>query len=515
MDFHCATPIRAKGASAKRLAGLAGVRGYFLTWLLWTLFRASVEAVPVEPLAEYRSDQILILPAAGVAASRLAQFHVAQHTTVVARLEASGGLQVVAVPAGETVLGLTAQYQRSGLVEFAEPDYLRHLDLTTPDDPMFLNGNLWALDNFGQAGGTAHADIDATAAWDVLTSADTIIVAVLDTGIRYTHEDLAANMWINPIDGGHGTNSFAGTTDPNDDEGHGTIMAGVIGAVGNNGKGIVGVAWKVQLMACKCFNSQATSSDSAIIAAIDYARANGARIINASFDGTNLGLGLFSAISRAQAAGVLVVASSGNNFANVDVTPHYPACFALDNVVSVAYTTRNDALGQFSNHGATNVDLAAPGAGIYSCFFTSDAAYLGAPSLEGTSYGAAYVSGALALILAKYPGEPYPQAITRLLNGVDPVPGLAGKCATGGRLNLFKALVPPIHLSSVPSLVPNLLQFRLSSSPGRVCAVQSSTDLRHWAPLLTNVTSISGSFEFTDLALPNSGARFYRAIDSP
>ncbi|HZR18713.1 MAG TPA: S8 family serine peptidase, partial [Verrucomicrobiae bacterium] len=238
----------------------------------------TIDTGPAPLAGQYRTDQILIMPAAGTVTSRLAQFHVAQGAKVMNRLETSGGLEIVSVPAGETVLDLVAKYQRSGLVQFAEPDYLRHLDLTMPNDPKFVDGSLWALENYGQAGGLPHADIDAPAAWDVVTSAPNVIVAVLDTGIRYTHEDLAANTWVNSVDGGHGTNSFAGTNDPNDDQGHGTIMAGVIGAVGNNGKGVVGVAWKVQLMACKCFNSAELSSDSAIVAAIDYARLNGARI---------------------------------------------------------------------------------------------------------------------------------------------------------------------------------------------------------------------------------------------
>ena len=116
---------------------------------------------------------------------------------------------------------------------------------------------MWWLENDGQDGGTPGADIHAIAAWDVLNSASNIVVAVLDSGIRATHEDLAANMWLNPVDGGHGFNAFTGTSDTADDNGHGTLVAGIIGAVGDNGVGIVGVAWKVQLMACKCLNSEA------------------------------------------------------------------------------------------------------------------------------------------------------------------------------------------------------------------------------------------------------------------
>lgn len=467
------------------------------------------------PKQEYRADQILVQPLDGIKPEVIARLHAQQNSRVLGTLESSAGLEVVSVPAGETVKGLVYKYQASGLVKFAEPDYVRHTSLTPPNDPKYVDGTLWALDNYGQNGGTAHADIDAPAAWDIITSASNIVVAILDTGIRYTHEDLAANMWVNPIDGSHGTNSIAGNGDPNDDEGHGTLMAGVIGGVGNNGKGVVGVAWTVQLMACKCFDSSGASTDSAIIAALDYARLNGARIINASFDSPNFGIALSNAVDRASQAGIIFVSSCGNHFSDIDVTPRYPACFGIDNIVSVAYTTSSDSLGRYSDYGATNVDLAAPGAGIYSCFFASDTSYLGGASLEGTSYAAAYVSGALALVLAKYPSEPYQQTIARLLNGVDPVPALAGKCVTGGRLNLLKALVSPIRLAAIPSLVPGVAQLRVISAPVRTCVVQTSTDLITWSPITTNVTSITGTFDFTTLPPTNSWRHFYRAVSPP
>jgi len=464
---------------------------------------------------EYRTDQILVQPLRGLKPRALARLHAQYNSKVLATLGSSEGLQVVSVPTGETVRGLVRKYQTSGLVRFAEPDYVRHTTLTAPDDPKYLDGTLWGLNNYGQGGGTIHADINAPEAWDILTSASNIVVAVLDTGIRYTHEDLAANMWVNPVDGSHGTNSIAGTSDPNDDEGHGTLMAGVIGGVGNNGKGVVGVAWTVQLMACKCFNSSGTSTDSAIIAALDYARLNGARIVNASFDSPNFGIALSNALYRTSQEGIIFVSSSGNELLDIDVTPRYPACFGIDNIVSVAYTTRNDTLGQYSNYGATNVDLAAPGAGIYSTFFASDSSYLGGASLEGTSFAAAYVSGALALVLAKYPAEPYQHTIARVLNGVDPLPALQGNCVTGGRLNLLKALVSPIRLATIPSPVPGLMQFRVISAPARTCVVQTSTNLVTWSPFLTNITSITGTFDFMARPPTNSLVNCYRAVSPP
>ena len=177
------------------------------------LFLLSVPAAQVATeAANYRTDQILIQPRPGTDRAVLAAFHAAHGARVARTFTRTGGSQVVTVPAGETVAGLIAKYQQSGLVTFAEPDYLVHAAATLPNDPYFTNGSLWGLYNYGQNSGTPHADIDAANAWDVLTSASNIVVALLDTGIRATHQDLAANMWVNPNDGGNGFNAFPART---------------------------------------------------------------------------------------------------------------------------------------------------------------------------------------------------------------------------------------------------------------------------------------------------------------
>ena len=475
-----------------------------IIFMLWPVFAGN------NPAAEYRTDQILVQPKAGINRSMLAAFHTAHGARVRHTFERFGGAQVIALPAGETVPQFVARYRQSGLVAFAEPDYLVQADATLPNDPKFLDGTLWALDNYGQSGGTPHADIDATEAWDVLTSASNIVVAVLDSGIRATHEDLAANMWVNPNDGGNGFNAFTGTNNPADDNGHGTLVAGVLGAVGNNGKGITGVAWQVQMMACKCLDSSGNGSDSTVIACIDYAEANGAKIINASFDTSSFSQAVSNAIVTAQVAGIIWVASAGNNGINLDVTPHYPACFGIDNIVAVAATDRNDALWSLSNYGATNVDLAAPGVEIYTTWIPTDSYYTSI--FSGTSLSAPYVTGALALMLAKYPAENYQQIIQRLLKATDPLSSLTGKCATGGRLDLKKALNPPIWLSSVAAN-PGMFQLHLSTGANRQCVVQASPDLVNWTSIYTNTTSINGTFDFTNSV--GSPQQFFRAITTP
>ena len=466
---------------------------------------------PVPAIPAHRADRILIKPKAASTPAAVAGFHSATKSDVLRSFEGMGRLQVIQVPAGETVSSLIARYQRSGLVEFAEPDYLVSLAVT-PNDPKFLDGTLWGLHNTGQTNGTPDADIDAPEAWDVLTSASNIVVAVLDTGIRRTHEDLASNIWVNPIDGGPGFNALTGTNNPNDDEGHGTLVSGILGAVGNNGKGVVGVAWRVQIMAGKCLDSHGTGTVSSVIACIDYARTNGARIINASLDSPAYSEAWSNAIYSAREAGILFVSACGNNSTNVDFSPHYPSGFDIDNIISVAYTTRSNTLGRFSNFGVTNVDLAAPGASIHSTFFVADNSYLGSPVLEGTSFAAPYVAGALALMLAKFPGETHQQIISRLLNATDPVPALAGKCATGGLLNLRKALSPPITLTLIPGTP---VQLQLATGPRRRCVIEACETLPAWTPIYTNTTTAAGAFGFTDCDASGFFRRFYRATAAP
>jgi subtilisin family serine protease len=466
----------------------------------------------------FRPDRLLLRPKPGIDPVALTTFHFTQGCKVIQSFPSIGNLQIIATPPGENIPNLVGKYKSSGLVEFAEPDFIRKLNLTEPNDPRYLDGTLWGLHNSGQNGGTPYADISAREAWDVLTSASNVVVAILDTGVRYTHEDLAANIWTNSIDGSHGTNAVAGTTDSNDDNGHGTLMAGVMGAVGNNAKGLTGVAWRMQIMGCKCFSSSGAGSDSGIIGCIDFARANGAHIISASFDGPGFSESMSNAIFSARTAGVIFVASVGNNSVNIDVSPRYPASYGIDNVVSVAYTTRNDALGTFSNYGATNADLAAPGDQLYSTYSASDTSYYpptGLPiNLAGTSFAAAYVSGALALMLAKFPGETHTQIISRLLKATDPVPALSGKCVTGGRLNLSHALSPPM-LFSTPWIDGGLLRWQLSAGPRRVCVIETSTNLPNWSSILTNTTPDNGIIDFSEAHPMGPVQRFYRAISTP
>ena len=317
-------------------------------------------------------------------------------------------------------------------VDFAEPDWIVH-PAVEPNDPALSNGKLWGLRNNGTVAGTQNdADIDAPEGWNVRSTAPDVVVAVTDTGIRYTHEDLAPNMWTDSS-GRHGFDAYDDDDDPMDIGGHGTHCAGTIGARGDNNLGIVGVAWDVQLMALRFLGPNGgTTSDA--IRVINYARLNGADIISASWGGGGESRGLLQAIEACYAADIPIVAAAGNNQSDNDSMPFYPACYDTPNVVSVAATDSSDRLSYFSNYGRTNVDLAAPGSDIWSCGIESDSSY---KYLSGTSMATPHVAGALALAKAQFPDESCEDHITRLYSSVDPLPALSTRTFTGGRLNLL------------------------------------------------------------------------------
>lgn len=409
----------------------------------------------------YASDKILVKPLAGAQLSTLSLSLAAEVLSVFPTV---GNLHVIKVPRPMTASALIAKYKQSGLVEYAEPDYYLHA-LATPNDLYYQQGKLWGLHNYGQYGGKTNADIDATDAWNVQNDASSVIVAVIDTGVRYTHEDLAANMWVNPADGSHGTNVVANNTNPDDDYGHGTHVAGTIGAVGNNNVGVVGVAWKTQIMACKFLDSTGNGTIAGAIACMDYARSHGAKIVNASWGTTNFtSQSLHDAIATLRDAGIMFVAAAGNSSANNDVAPLYPASYRdLDNIIAVAATDISDSLASFSDYGPTNVDLAAPGNWIFSCWNGSNSDYL---FQDGTSMAAAMVSGAVAVMEAHFPNENYQQIKQQIMANVDPQPTLQGQCVSGGRLNLYKALTggapPPPQLTANFSANPTSGQAPLS-----------------------------------------------------
>jgi alpha-tubulin suppressor-like RCC1 family protein/subtilisin family serine protease len=352
---------------------------------------------------------------------------------------------------GAVMLARIEELNRSGKFEYVEPDYIRTID-ATPTDTAFTDGTLWGLRNTGQSGGVSGADIDAVRAWDTTTGSTAVLVAVIDTGIRYTHQDLTTQMWRNPdeiagngldddqdgyIDNVYGINGITNSGDPMDDQGHGTHCAGTIGAQANGGGPHVGVAWSVKLMACKFLSSSGSGSTSDAIKCINFAVAKGAHILSNSWGGGGYSQALADAITAANASDVLFVAAAGNSGSNSDLIPSYPASYTHDNIISVASIDRQDMLSYFSNYGATSVDIAAPGSNIYSCYATSDTSYYTA---SGTSMATPHVAGVAALVLADAPGISTADLRERILAGAIATPALSGKVVTGGRVNAHNSL---------------------------------------------------------------------------
>jgi subtilisin family serine protease len=320
-----------------------------------------------------------------------------------------------------------------------------------PNDPQF--GDQWSLNNLGQDGGKNGADIAALKAWGISQGSDKVVVAVLDSGVDYTHKDLISNMWLRPeslpqysdpelgnFDDLHGFDAAADIADPMDDNGHGTHCAGVIGAEGDNNEGIAGINWHVRIMPLKFLGRGGFGSTKNAIEAINYAidRKNkgvNVRVINASWGSTQNSKALKDAIRAAGDAGILFVAAAGNNGTDNDKRPHYPSNYDLPNVISVAALDRSDQLASFSNFGVKTVHIAAPGKDIVSTWLNDD--YRGA---SGTSMATPHVAGVAALILSKSPNMPIAKLREKLLASVDKLPNLEGKVASGGRINAAKAL---------------------------------------------------------------------------
>jgi len=397
---------------------------------------------------------------------------------------------VVYLRAGVSVESALATLRNISEIEIAEPDMLNQAHGSSSDP---LVNSQWALNNIGQTGGLNDADVDGFQAWKTETGSADVVVAVIDSGIDYTHEDLIQNMWVNQaeangqpyvdddnngcVDDVYGCDLlFRRYTDSNyhglggavynaqanigadpdfhrDSTGHGTHVAGIIGAVGNNNIGVSGVNWSVKLMAVKTYGKAGGGFTSANVRGIIYAVDNGARIINASWgypdlDGTQGSVHtlLKDAIEYAQANNVLFVAAAGNNNLDIDQVPAYPASIDLDNILTVGGTGVSDQRYPDSNYGVTSVDISAPAVDILSTAVKPGPGISGIvdPSgyavATGTSMAAPFVTGAAALMLAQNPSLSYLDLKERILASSDKLGQLMGYNSTASRLNIKRAV---------------------------------------------------------------------------
>jgi subtilisin family serine protease len=381
----------------------------------------------------------------------------ARRTVVAAEnAELAGNLRVpeaalVKLPPGQSVASAVSELAARPGVVAAQPNFVYHAQ-ALPSDPLFVL--LWGLNNTGQAvgssAGAADADIDAPEAWDLTTGSSSVRVGVVDTGVEYDNPDLAGNITQLGFD------FYSNDNDPRDENGHGTHVAGTIGAR-NNGFGVVGVNWQVDVMPIRVLGPTGSGTTAMIANGFTYAAQNGARVVNASLGGSSYDPILEAAVANAPGTLFVVAAGNGGRDRVGDDNdafggPVYPCNLPATNLVCVAATDPTDSLATFSNYGTTSVDLAAPGVEVTST-------YVGGiyTDLSGTSMATPHVAGVAALMLARNPAATVAQLRAALLGSVDVLPTLGGRVATAGRVNAYKAVLaiaPPPPSPAAPPPAP-------------------------------------------------------------
>ena len=402
----------------------------------------------------------------GVPAERIRALASRFNDRVEDEIESVGGLVAVDDFDGASAEQVVGEYAALPEVEYAERNEMISLSplpsrsITEqfvsgpdggPNDPLF--GEQWALSNRGDRGGREKADVSALGAWSKTRGSRDVVVAVLDSGVDYTHPDLAGNIWQRPaslapyaddqlgeVDDFHGFSAVDDLRDPMDDNGHGTHCAGIVGAEGDNDLGIAGVNWQVEIMPLKFIGKGGFGSTKDAIEAINYViqrKRDGVnvRVISASWGSRQKSRALEDVIRKAGEEGILFVAAAGNNGEDADRFPHYPSNYDLPNVMSIAAMTRRDELAAFSNYGAKTVHLAAPGAEILSTWLGD-----GFEEHSGTSMATPVVSGVAALVLSQEPNLSVKDLRQRLMDSADKLDTLRGKVVSGGRVNAARAV---------------------------------------------------------------------------
>lgn len=429
---------------------MIALRSLFLL-LCFSLSASGFSDISQRVKAKYKKGQILVQRRADVSLKSFEKKHFAIGAYVVTRYDMPQGLELVQLPRSISVDDAVKYYAQDGQVAFAEPNYIYHA-LDAPNDTEFPKQ--WALNNTGLNDGVAHADINAIEGWNIIKGSEEFVLGIIDTGVLYTHPDLAENMWSNPgeipanqidddnngyIDDVHGINAITKKGDPLDDQGHGTHVAGIIGARANNAMGISGVNQRASIAACKFLDSRGGGSASDAITCLNYFAALRDRaekpvkiiVTNNSWGGGPFSQALFDAIKVHQQKGILFVAAAANDSRNNDVADVYPANYGLSNIISVAATDNKDGLAYFSNFGSSSVHVAAPGHKILSTFL--DNKY---KELSGTSMAAPHVTGLVGLVQAQNPTMDVSGVRNLVIAGGKKITSVDGKTISGRRIQL-------------------------------------------------------------------------------
>lgn len=400
---------------------------------------AGVKSDPGVPFPLYKEGELIVKYKDHVSDARMMASH-RRHGSMRKKEFREFRMDHVKIRPGLSVEKAIREFEADDDVEYAEPNYVLKA-VNVPTDPKYYS--TWGL-----------TKINAPAAWDNTTGSAGVVVAVIDSGIDFNHPDLKANMWVNQaelngkpgvdddgngiVDDIYGYNAVSNNGNPMDDNGHGTHVAGTIGAVGNNGVGVAGVNWNVRIMACKFLAANGSGYTSDAIECLQYIKkmkARGVNIVatNNSWGGSGYSRALSDAINGQR--DILFIAAAGNNASNIDTTPTYPANYNLPNVIPVAATTSTDSLASFSNYGRRNVLVGAPGASILSTYPSNRYVYM-----SGTSMATPHVTGLAALIKARYPTMDWRGIKNLIISGGDSQASLIGKSVTGRRINAFGSL---------------------------------------------------------------------------
>ncbi|QQS32459.1 MAG: S8 family serine peptidase [Acidobacteriota bacterium] len=451
----------------------------------------------------FASDEILVKLADLSINDAVKQLNRRHGASVAETFSDLGWMRLKLAP-GTSIEDAVKTYARSVHVIAAQPNFYYYPQLI-PNDPQFSHSGLYGL-----------TKIAAPAAWDLTTGSSTVVVANIDTGMRLTHEDLAANIWVNPgeipgngvdddgngfVDDVNGWDFFFDDNDPSDENSHGTHVGGTIGAVGNNAIGIVGVNWNVKIMPIKIYNSTGSGTTSAmLINAYNYVRMMklrgvNIRVTNNSYGGCDEACGYDQAtkdaIDAMGDADILNVFAAGNSGTNNDGIPFFPASYDSPSILAVGGSDQDD--NRRYNFGANSVDLAAPGSLIYSTVHTSNSSY---GTKSGTSMSTPHAAGAAALLAAFDPSLSALSLKATLMKTVDQLPAFTGFNRSGGRLNVSRALNEPVVCTFQPNSAEIVVPtkggwYEMSVTAPQFCdySVRSGTKWVH----ITSESTESGS----------------------